>query len=116
MSGIADAGALGIHRTLNLMVPLLQSPLQNPHATLITLFLNTVNDTLTAQDKLQSVSMTGREMKSLFEYLPPNGCPIDGFETGVVKFTFAREIVGKYDHVFDRYNAKRNIRLISAPC
>ncbi|KAJ5540228.1 hypothetical protein N7513_008560 [Penicillium frequentans] len=110
VSGIADAGALGIHRTLNLMVPLLQSPLQNPHATLITLFLNTVNDTLTAQDKLQSVSMTGREMKSLFEYLPPNGCPIDGFETGVVKFTFAREIVGKYDHVFDRFMKKTGFK------
>lgn len=95
------------------MVPLLQSPLQNPHATLITLFLNTVNDNLTAQDKIQSVSMEGREMKSLFEFLPPNGCPIDGFETGVVKFSFAREIVGRYDHVFDRYNAESTIPLIS---
>ncbi|KAJ6011517.1 hypothetical protein N7451_002929 [Penicillium sp. IBT 35674x] len=110
VSGIADAGALGIHRTLNLMAPLLQSPLQNPHATLITLFLNTVNDNLTAQDKLQIVSMESREMKSLFEFLPPNGSPIDGFETGVVKFSFAREIVGRYDHVFGRFMKKTGFK------
>jgi len=57
--------------------------------------------------------MESREMKSLFKYLPPNGSPIETCETGVVKFAFAREIVGRYDHIFDRYNAIWIVTLIS---
>jgi hypothetical protein len=41
-SNISDGHFIGPHRTVRLLGPLLQTPAQNPHATLITLFMNAV--------------------------------------------------------------------------
>jgi hypothetical protein len=40
VSNITDRHYLGTHQTLKLLSPLLQSPTKNPHATLISLYLN----------------------------------------------------------------------------
>ncbi|GCB19351.1 SET domain and MYND-type zinc finger protein 6 [Aspergillus awamori] len=69
VSNVSDQGYLGIHRTLNATVPLLQTPVDNPHATLITFFLNAVNETLTAQDKAKE-TFELHTNKHLSGYLP----------------------------------------------
>ena len=60
VSNISDEGWLGIHRTLQLMVPLLQPPTQNPHATLITLFINVIQDMLTDSKRAQGIMLNSQ--------------------------------------------------------
>jgi hypothetical protein len=52
VSNIADGAYLGLPRTVGVMMPLLQEPLVNPHATLITLLMNVVEENITDQDKM----------------------------------------------------------------
>lgn len=84
------------------MVPLLQTPLQNPHATLITLFMNAVDETLTDQDELRDLTDNRRVTKRLFKYLPPKGRPTSPYDPALVKFDLGRDFVTTYDHIFDR--------------
>ncbi|KAK1490750.1 hypothetical protein CCUS01_14345 [Colletotrichum cuscutae] len=66
VSNISDAGYLGIYRTLDLMIPLLQSPLVNPHATLITLFMNAVDENATEIERLTDMKADGLVMKRIY--------------------------------------------------
>lgn len=84
------------------MVPLLQSPLVNPHATLITLFLNAVEATLSEQDRLHGLTEHSAVTRRLFKYLPPKGRPASPYDPELVKFNLGRDLVTTYDNVFDR--------------
>ena len=84
------------------MVPLLQTPVENPHATIITLFMNAVEETMTDEDRVQGLTPYSQETKRLLKYLPPNRRPSSKNDPAVIKFGFAREIVGTYDHIFER--------------
>lgn len=67
MSNICDGGYLGIKETLALFGPRLCPRESNPHATLITLFLNVVDESLTPMDKSQDLmELTNK----LSPYLP----------------------------------------------
>lgn len=101
VSNISDGGYLGVHRTVALMVPLLQGPLVNPHATLITLFMNAVDENLTDQDRMADMMdepMTSR----LLKYLPPKTRAVNTSSPEVIKLSFARDIVAHFDRIFDR--------------
>lgn len=104
MSNISDAGWLGIHHTLGLILPLLQTPLENPHATLITLFMNAVDETLTDQDKLRDMTSNLSTSKRLFEYLSPKGGPrpASPYDPLFIKSNLGWDILTAYDHTFDR--------------
>lgn len=84
------------------MVPMLEHPLKNPHATLITLFMNAVEETLTDDDRIQSLTSHSRATKSLLKYLPPTGPVTSRFDPALVKLQVGRELVTTYDHIFDR--------------
>lgn len=84
------------------MVPLLQTPLQNPHATLITLFMNAVDETMTDQDKIRDMTPNSTSTKRLLRYLPPKGRPTSRFDPELIKFNLARDYVTTYDHIFER--------------
>jgi len=84
------------------MVPLLQGPLINPHATLITLLMNAVDENTTNQDKIANSTLHSLT-KRLLKCLPRKGMPTNSFDPEVIKFSFAREIVATYDHIFERY-------------
>ncbi|PYI11901.1 hypothetical protein BO78DRAFT_440822 [Aspergillus sclerotiicarbonarius CBS 121057] len=102
VSNISDAGYMGIHETLFSMLPLLQTPLDNPHATLITLFMNAVEDTLTIGDRLEGLASHVTKRR-LLRYLP-NGPPTSPHSPEMVKLTAAHPMVTSYDYVFDRYS------------
>jgi hypothetical protein len=84
------------------MVPLLQEPLINPHATLITLFMNAVDENITDQDRIADMNLHSPTTKRLFEYLPPKGRPNNPSDPEIIKFSFAQDNVATYDHIFDR--------------
>jgi hypothetical protein len=84
------------------MVPLLQGPLINPHATLITLFMNAVDENITDQDQISDMTPHSPTTKRLLKYLPPKGMPTNPFDPELIKISFARDNVATYDHIFDR--------------
>ncbi|KAI8274115.1 hypothetical protein K4K60_010030 [Colletotrichum sp. SAR11_57] len=118
VSNISDAGYLGIHHTLDLMIPLLQSPLVNPHATLITLFMNAVDENATEMERLTDMKADGMVMKRIHKYLSLSGRPLNYYDTTIFKIMAARDCVPTYDHVFDWHAAKlmvsQSARLVGA--
>ncbi|KAF5962848.1 hypothetical protein FBULB1_13786 [Fusarium bulbicola] len=94
VSNISDEGYLGIHRTVGLMVPLLRSPVCNPHATLITLFMNLIEENMTQWDRVHDATSTSATTQRLLKYLPFTRPPI--FKT--------------YDRVFERLVDEFGIR------
>jgi hypothetical protein len=83
-------------------MPMLQTPLANKHATLVTLFMNAVDETITEQDKLSDMTTNSPAMKRLLKYLPPRGTPTTDFAPEIIKFSLARDAVSTYDHIFER--------------
>ena len=85
------------------MVPLLQEPLINPHATLITLLMNVVDENITDQDRMADAAQHSPTSKRLLKYLPLKGlAPTNLYDPRIVKLSFARDLVATYDHIFDR--------------
>jgi hypothetical protein len=103
VSNISDQGWLGIHRTLFYMIPLLQNPIENPHATLITLFMNAVEETMTDEDKIRDMTPRSTSSRRLLQYIPPQGGLGTRYDPKLIKFNMGRDLVTKYDFVFDRY-------------
>lgn len=85
------------------MVPLLQVPLDNPYATLITLFMNAVMEATTMQDNFDRIGPT---TKPLVKYLPKLGphevSTVSTCHPEIIKFALGRDVVSTYDHIFDR--------------
>jgi hypothetical protein len=84
------------------MVPLLQTPEQNPHATLITLFMNAVEEAMTLEDRLQGMASDSRALRDLREYLPLKEKLASRYDPVLMKVQYAQELVTRYDHVFER--------------
>ncbi|KAK4039008.1 hypothetical protein C8A01DRAFT_47462 [Parachaetomium inaequale] len=104
VSNISDGGYLGIHRTLALIVPLLQGLLSNPHTTLITLFMNAVEEYTTTADRIADIMPHSETMKRLFKYLPPDiRVASDESDTWPIKFNSTRDIVADHQPIFDRF-------------
>lgn len=98
VSNIADAGYLGINKTLKTMQPLLQPA--NKHSTLITLFMNAIG---------QMENLPGRELKLMQQCLPlvvpfcaPSG-PKSNSNATYIRTAFAKEIFYPTDTMFDEY-------------
>ncbi|KAK4148361.1 hypothetical protein C8A00DRAFT_39095, partial [Chaetomidium leptoderma] len=110
-SNISDLCHLGIQETLTSRLPLLQRPQRNPHATIITLFINGV---------MEAANMSGADMKSYatkaMRYLPttdiaafmkPNGA-------AMTRIWDARSMFFDVDKFFKLYKSHRNFDRISS--
>lgn len=86
------------------MIPLLQGPLVNPNATLITLFMNAVDENMTTGDQIANISPHSPETKRLHKYLPHTnkGMTMNPSSPEIIKVLFARDVVATYDHIFSR--------------
>jgi hypothetical protein len=85
-----------------MMAPLLQGPLINPHATLITLFMNAVPETMTMEEQRAVMSPHGQAMRRLLKFLPMERMPMSPYDPAFVKMSYASSVVAAYDHIFDR--------------
>ncbi|PFH56468.1 hypothetical protein XA68_16469 [Ophiocordyceps unilateralis] len=105
ISNLADTSWLGIHRTLFYAMPMLQPVAYNRHATLITLFMNAVEDTLTSQDKVQKVdNASSARLRSYIKEGRLEKSP----NVEVMKTAMGLDIVSQYDDTFDRYTRLHN--------
>ncbi|PGH26457.1 hypothetical protein AJ80_01770 [Polytolypa hystricis UAMH7299] len=100
VANICDAGYVGIRGTLATLCPLLQSSLRNPHATLITVFINAVMEMARGNDK-DSIPNTDL----LMEYLPtPDVRKLMWPQNAdVLRLWDARTLVFSADEYFERY-------------
>ncbi|KAI0410710.1 hypothetical protein F5X98DRAFT_368641 [Xylaria grammica] len=102
-SNIADKGWFGIHKTLATLGPFLQAPDINPHATLITSFINAVDENLTQQDRMANITPNSAETKTLLKYLHVKRAWASEYDPDLIKFQFGRDAVSRCDYVFDRH-------------
>ena len=91
---------MNIHRTLLFMVPFLQLPVNNPHATLVTLFMNAVPMILEAEGGILQVGAGSNEAKRLLKYMPSK--PTSPRDPNLFKFMEGMEIITNYDRFFNR--------------
>ncbi|KAF5565162.1 SET MYND domain-containing protein, partial [Fusarium pseudoanthophilum] len=97
VSNISDSGYLGIHHTVALMAPLLRHPSVNPHATLITLFMNMVDEQSTDEDRIEGIkNPRSKSAKRIIKYLPLER-PISGVnDPFIIMVAYARGYVREF--------------------
>ncbi|KAJ5335809.1 uncharacterized protein N7506_005745 [Penicillium brevicompactum] len=112
VSNITDAGYLGTRETLRLLSPLLQPPQKNPHATIISAYLNAIMEMVKQGDDRDQTP----NMELLMKFLPD----IDMFSllrpesAQSLKLWDARTIVIDRHKFFERYISVFRFGLISA--
>ncbi|KAL7939876.1 glycosyl hydrolase family 76 domain-containing protein [Trichoderma chlorosporum] len=111
VSNLSDNIFDGMHTTAFRMGPLLQAPLINPHATLITLFRNAIRETMTMQDRVMDMYTYRPATQLIREYNVRMGVTSATFiaryppevDHKVIKWAYAQANVAVYDPVFDRF-------------
>ncbi|KAF0638218.1 hypothetical protein FPSE5266_00605 [Fusarium pseudograminearum] len=98
VSNISDSAYLGIHKTVAIMSPLLQPSSVNPHATLITLFMNMVDFNKTMGDKVDESA----SILTILEFLQLTSLPVSDRDPEFVKIMYSRDRVQNYDHILDK--------------
>lgn len=66
MANISDEGYVGTRESLNMLTPFLRTPQQNPHATILTLYLNAVMEVVKMGDEKEAAP----DVRLLTQYLP----------------------------------------------
>ena len=103
VANIVDMPYLGLDITLQTCGPLLRTAAENPHATLIALFMNAVyhaekdlGDTY-IKDSMQLA------MKKVVQFLPVKEIPINRTSAAMVRMMLAKDIFRDLDHLFTHY-------------
>lgn len=104
MSNISDCGYAGPHHTVVLLSPMLRDAVTNPHATLITLFMNAVQENRTPQEEVNDMVGNRQTTEALLRYLRASSpaAPASKHDPAVMKFHCARDFVATHDRYFDR--------------
>lgn len=97
MSNICDAGYIGIRDTLSFLSPLLQSPQQNPHATLITLFINAVKEAVKRGNPMDEAP----NMQFLTKYLQ-SPRTLSQYDADLLRIWDARDLALDVEEFFKR--------------
>ncbi|KAF9773218.1 hypothetical protein IL306_009010 [Fusarium sp. DS 682] len=106
VSNISDDGYLGIRRTVALMAPLLRSPTENPHATLITLFMDGIEENKTIADQVGDVHAFSANVHRLIGYLPLVQRQLGLYDGELIKYMCAADLVRNHDHILDKISEK----------
>ena len=106
VSNIVDECYLGVHRTLAIFAPLLKPPSINPHAALLTLFLNACE----IVDYESEPNLDRAQIEMILKYAHLNLGDIRRAASPAApeafKFLAASQLVRDYDTLFARYEAE----------
>lgn len=111
VSNISDGGYLGIKRTVEKFGPMLQHPKKNPHATLITLFMNATHEINAQRSDHEARALMTLQTRRIAKYMTfgpmdlhsPCGPP-------VIKMMMAQELVKNVDQDFEQYMKWTNFK------
>jgi hypothetical protein len=92
VSNICDRTYLGLAPTIGIFTPLLEAPTANPHATLITLFMNAIEEEFRECGEDHNASIMRKEISLLTKYIPyrPN---LNDYDPDFIKLSFAKPLV-----------------------
>ncbi|KAK5735629.1 hypothetical protein LTR17_007980 [Elasticomyces elasticus] len=110
VANIVDRGYLGIINTLHCLGPLLQNPSDNPHATMLTLFMNAVPQMFSALPQQEQLSVQKSEMVLANPYIiPPTNVklPLSQYHSFRVMMSDATQLVRDMDKYFDKQVTQR---------
>ena len=102
VSNISDAAYLGPTRTLAILTPLLRSPAENPKATIITLFMNAIDETLTDDDRMRDMTTNSASTKRLMQLIPRRGVSLSEYDPTLMKFIQGRALLTDFEDIFSR--------------
>ncbi|KAI1761376.1 hypothetical protein GGR53DRAFT_469374 [Hypoxylon sp. FL1150] len=108
VSNISDAGYLGMPQTIAFIGRMLKEPEDNPHATLVALFLNAVDELYDDNEKLKALQS---EMKQVWSYMTPSP-PTGPYDAKVIIGDIATQQVRDVNTHFDRYMKRHNFAKI----
>ncbi len=103
VANVSDRAYLGPGVTLTHLSPLLRLKAENPHATIITLFLNAVHEMRTEEVERSSIT---EDMKKAAKYLPPltmADISRGKSSTVIIRMVEARMMFWDYDSLFQSY-------------
>lgn len=85
-------------------MPCLQPVEANPHATLITLFMNSIEEFMTDEDhkRLALVGDASAEPVLKYLYPPPPNLLLSRYDRFTFRFMFGKDLVVPFDHIFAR--------------
>ena len=103
VANIVDMPYLGLDITLRTLGPLLRKKAENPHATLIALFMNAIHHA--EKDLGNSYIETNLRlaMKKVVQFLPVKETPINRSSAAMVRMMLAKDIFRDLDHLFTHY-------------
>ncbi|KAI0005245.1 hypothetical protein F4779DRAFT_633541 [Xylariaceae sp. FL0662B] len=114
VSNICDMGYLGTETTLKTFSPLLQIPSVNPHATLITLFLNAIAEMRMVADSLPPLvgfpltEDRWQQIRKVVQYMPELGRQAaQPYHANSIKMISALSLVRDMDQHFNMYKEMR---------
>ncbi|PQE03580.1 MYND finger family protein [Rutstroemia sp. NJR-2017a BVV2] len=113
VSNIGDRGYLGPEKLLKTFSPLLKRKSQNPHATILGLFLNAARECLTTRDELMFMPV---ESQQVMKYMPISRDSLTNRTPGnadTVKFVNALAFFRDYDMLFDRFMKECSLEQLS---
>lgn len=99
VANISDAGYVGCAKTVAYLAPLLQSPTTNPHATLITFFMNAVQE-MVGPDAREDLE---QEVRKLAKYMPDLGARPSMYGARMMVMMASGALVRDVDKYFNRY-------------
>lgn len=100
VSNISDAGYLGIAKVAGFLGPLLQDPTDNKHATLITLFMNAVQEIY--EDFKQDPKTVKSELTRVMQYRLPVAPRLSQHDAQATLNVAAMDLVRDGDRFFKR--------------
>ncbi|KAI1394162.1 uncharacterized protein F4822DRAFT_39208 [Hypoxylon trugodes] len=99
VSNISDAGYLGMAKVIGFIGPLLKPRNENPHATLVALFLNAVDEIFDDDEKRKVIK---REMGLVYKYLPMQ-MPTGPYDANIIISDVATQQIRDVDKYFNKY-------------
>ncbi|KAK7973521.1 trehalose-phosphatase [Apiospora saccharicola] len=101
-SNIADLAYLNPVGAVSRLGPLLKPPSENPHATLITLFINAVHDIAALSGVDNHTGWMDAAIRKVAKYLPVSP-PRHEFDAGVLRMMSIMEMFKDFDGLFAKY-------------
>lgn len=103
VANISDDSYLGIERTISTLTPLLQTPKENPHATLVTLFMNAIHQVNSAS--IQNACLPAAAVQKAKAYLKTDLKPstmAGTFPVAAILAISAHNLLLDFDKLFDK--------------
>ena len=103
VANIVDMPYLGLDITLRSLGPLLRKKAENPHATLIALFMNAIHHAEKDLGNSYIESNLRLAMTKVVQFLPVKETPINRTSAAMVRMMLAKDIFRDLDHLFTHY-------------